>query len=211
MSVVRGRDDAPDGEPYDDAEWVDVDPEGHWRPTFEERSRSMVVLLVLVGVLLLGAAAASLDDGDGERDRASAETSSTSTTSSTTTTTEPPDPASVDGEPPPAGCEVDDRNANPLRDLDASTVLVLNGTPESGHAGRTTDRLQELGYSAMVPDNATLRPTTSIEYLPGFCAEADRLHADLGVPSATVSALEEDDDVFLGRAKLLITLGRDSN
>lgn len=202
---------APDGEPWDDAAWVEVGPDNRWHPTFEERSRSALALAVLVGALLLVAAFASLDDGGGDDDQQVAATSTTATTEPATTTTEALHPASLDGAAAPEECAFDDRGASPLRDRSDATVLVLNGTPRGGHAGETTDSLQELGYTSMSPDNASIRPTSSIEYLPGNCAEAVRLMDDLGIETTTVGLLDTtDDDVFLGRAVLLLTLGRDS-
>ncbi len=208
-SSRRGR--RGEAESWDDSVWVDVGTDGHWRPTFEERSRSVVSLAIVLGVLLLLAAFASIDDGDGDRADVATASSTTTTTEATTTTTEPPlSAASVDGEPPPTGCEDDDRGAAPLRDRDDTTVLVLNGTPRGGHAGANTDDLEELGYSTMPPDNATIRPITTVDYTDGFCAEAARLVFELGISGATWQPLPDDSDVFLGRAVLVLTLGRDS-
>lgn len=208
---ARRRERTPDGEAWDDGTWVDVGADDRWRPTFEERSRSAVVFAVLVGVLLLAAAFASIDDGDGDdADVATVTSSSTPTTQPTTSTTRPPSASSIDGEPPPEGCEDDDRDALPFRDRSETTVLVLNGTPRGGHAGVKTDDVEALGYSTMDPDNAAIRPITSIEFLSGYCAEAVRLGYELGIGTATFQPLRDDSDVFLGRAVLVLTLGRDS-
>lgn len=170
----------------------------------------MVALAIVLGVLLLLAAFASIDDGDGDRADVASTSTTTTTTEPTTTTAPPPAASSVDGEPPPQGCEDDDRDASPLRERDDTTVLVLNGTPKGGHAGANTDDLQELGYSTVAPDNATIRPITTVDYTDGFCAEAARLVFELGIAGATWQPLPEDSDVFLGRAVLVLTLGRDS-
>lgn len=204
----RGR--SADGEPWDGGAWVDVDAEGHWQPTFEERSRSAVVLAAVVGVLLLAAAFASIDDGDGDAADVATASSTTTTTQATTTTEAPASAASIDGEPPPPGCEDDDREASPLRDRADSTVLVLNGTPRGGHAGERTEALEEVGYTTMVPDNASIQPVTTVDYVEGYCAEAVRLVFDLGIGGATWQPHPDDSDVFLGRAVLVLTLGRDS-
>lgn len=207
---------APDGEAWDDAEWVEVGPDNRWSPTFEERSRSALALAVLVGAMLLVAAFASLggggdDDADDGGDQEVAASASTATTEASTTTTEAPDPVSVDGEDPPGECVFDDRGASPLRDRADVTVLVLNGTPRGGHAGSTTEDLEDMGYTSMTPDNATIRSTSSVEYLPGHCAEAIRLVDDLGVATTSVGPHDpDDDDVFVGRAVLVLKLGRDS-
>lgn len=199
-----------DGEPWDDSEWVDVGPDDRWRPTFEERSRSFVVLVVLGMALLLAAAVASLGGDDDEPTASSGTTSSTTETTieTTTSSTAPADPASIEGEDPPPGCETDDRDAAPMRPRSASTVLVLNGTPRAGHAGDTTEALAEQGYATMTPGNADIRDATTIGYAPGYCAEAARLVIELGIPGVAYDPVPED--VFLGRAALLLTVGRDS-
>ncbi|MDZ7673531.1 MAG: LytR C-terminal domain-containing protein [Acidimicrobiales bacterium] len=210
----RGDDDA-DGVAWDDGAWVDVGRNDQWHPSIAERSRALLVLAILGGVLFLAAAVASIDDGDGEREAATADSSTTTTTeatTTTTTTTAPPDPASVDGDAPPAECVDDDRDARPLRERADSTVLVLNGTSRDGHAGENTDDLEELGYTSMPPANANYHETTEIEYLPGHCAEAVRARVDLGVPTATIAPFDEEasPDVIAGRAVLVITLGTDT-
>ncbi len=208
---VRRRDRTPEGEAWDDGTWVDVGTDDHWRPTFEERSRSAVIFAVVVGVLLLAAAFASIDDGDGDDgDVVTTPSTTTETTQATTSTTQAPIASSVDGATPPEGCEDDDRGALPLRERSVTTVRVLNGTPKGGHAGATTDDVEALGYTTMEPDNASIRPSTSIDFLPGYCAEAARLAFELGIGGATYQPLREDSDVFLGRAVLVLTVGRDS-
>ncbi len=208
---ARRRDRTRDGEQWEEGVWVDVGSDDRWRPTLEQRSRSVVVFVVLLGVLLLAAAFASIDDGDGnDSNVATATSTTTATTTPSTTTTQPPSASSIDGEPAPAGCENDDREARPLRERSESTVLVLNGTPKGGHAGQNTDELQAAGYSTMEPDNASIRPITTVDHLPGYCAEAARLVFELGIGGATYQLIPEDSDVFLGRAVLLLTLGRDS-
>ncbi len=207
-SGASRRERPADGEPWDGGVWVDVGTDGHWRPTFEERSRSMVVFAVLLGLLLLAAAFASIDDGDGDDRVSTPSATTTTTTEATTTTTEALRASSVDGAPAPTGCEDDDRGAAAMRDRAVSTVLVLNGTPRGGHAGANTDRLDGVGYTTVQPGNATIRPGTTIEYLPGYCAEAIRLVFDLGVADATIEPI--GDASGLGRAVLLVTLGNDS-
>lgn len=199
------------GVPWDGGTWVDADARGHWRPTRTERLRSAVILLVVLSVLGLLAAIASTGGDDEEPLSASASASTTtSTTVVTTTSTTSVDAASVGGEPPPPGCEEDDREGEELRRRNDTTVMVLNGTPRNGHAGASTDDLEERDYSTMTPGNAKIRPFSSIEYAVGFCAEAVRLAADLGLPDTEVRPLPEDPPVVLGRTELLATLGEDS-
>ncbi len=199
-----------DGIDLEDGTWVDVGADGRWRPSPGERVRAAVILLVVAGVLGVLALAASLGGGDGDP-VAAATTTSTTTEPTTTTTTAPPDPSSLDGEPASARCSADDRSALPLRDRQASTVLVLNGTRRNGLAGATTEDLEARGYSTVVPGNAGFEPGTEVAYKLGFCAEAERLAADLGVPGADVVPFDGDTgDAVAGRARIVVTLGEDS-
>ena len=208
----RAEPPAEPSRPWDGGEWVDVGNDGRWRPSPGERARSGLILLVVIGILLVLAAVASV--GDGGDDRGVASGGSTSSSSVVTTSTTVPttilDPASLAGEPPPPGCDDDDRGAEALRERPSTSVLVLNGTARNGQAGTTTDALKQLGYSTIVPGNAGSLATTKVEYVEGFCAEAVRLVTDLDIPGAEVGPLAPDSEVFLGRAELLVTLGRDS-
>ena len=47
-------------------------------------------------------------------------------------------------------------------------------------------------------------------YKPGFCAEAERLADDLGLPDARVEPVPAELPVVVGRARLVVTLGLDS-
>ncbi len=198
------------GIPWDGGTWVDADPDGKWRPSRAERLRSSIILLVILAVLGLLAAIASVGGGDDEPVAAGETSSTTSTTVVTTTTTTSVDASSVGGEPPPGECVFDDREGRELRRRKDTTVMVLNGTPRTGHAGANTDDLDDLGYSTMTPGNAKIRPFSSVEYVVGFCAEALRLAADIGLPSTEVRPLPEDPPVVLGRTELLLTMGEDS-
>ncbi len=199
------------GEPYDTGAWVDVGRDGRWRPSPGERLRSLIVLAVAATVLLVLAALASVDDGDGADIAAATTTTSPSTTAVTTTTaTTVIDATSVGGQDPPLACVFDDRGGAALRAPSETSVLVLNGTPRGGHAGEVTTRLRAAGYDTIVPGNAALQGRTSVEYTTGHCAEAVALLGALGVDGAEIAAVPEGSNVFLGRAEILVTLGRDS-
>lgn len=206
----RGAADDPLGIPWDGGVWVDADADGRWVPTRAERLRSAIILLVVVSVLSLVAAVASVGGGDDEPTAAVGTSTTTSTTIATTTSTTSIDASSVGGDAPPAPCADDDREARELRRRNDSTVMVLNGSPRNGHAGTSTDDLDDLGYSTMTPGNAKVRPFSSIEYVEGFCAEAVRLATDIGMPETEVRPVPDDPPVVLGRAELLLTLGEDS-
>lgn len=209
-AVTRDGDDTGDAIRLDDGSWVDAGPDGLWRPTVGERTRAAVILTVFFVFLFSLALVASVDDGDGDVEAAVRDTTTTTTEPTTTTTTEPPDPSSLDGEPASLRCRSDDRNALALRERRSSTVLVLNGTYRDGHAGATTEELEDLGYSSVVPDNADRHEETVVSYQPGFCAEAERLAEDLEIAGVVVEPVSPDLPVVVGRARLVVTLGLDS-
>lgn len=210
--VARDDDQQNPGIRLDDGTWVDVGPDGRWRPSPAERIRAAVVLTVLFGVLLVLALLLSGDDGDGERELAvDRETTTTEAeTTTTTSTTAPPDPSSIGGEPASERCAGDDRSALPLRERNEVVVLVLNGTSRSGHAGAVTGELTALGYSAVEPGNAGRLDVTSVGFVPGWCAEGERVAQDLELPGAIVEPAPEDLPVPIGRANTVVTLGADS-
>lgn len=209
--MARADDQPHDGIVLDDGTWVDVGADGRWRPSAGERARAAAILGVLVVALLLAALVASAGGDDDHDDDVEAAATTTTTEADTTTTTEaPPDPSSIDGEAPSAQCVADDRDAQPLRDRVESIVLVLNATSRSGHAGVVTERLEAAGYSVTVPDNAGRREVTSVAYLAGYCAEAERVVADLGIPGATVEPVAQDLLSLVGRARIVVSLGADS-
>ncbi len=208
--VTRDDDQQHPGIRLDDGTWVDVGPDGRWRPSAGERARAAVVLTVVFAVLLVLALALTGGDDDDELavDRETTTTAAEVTT--TTSTTAPPDPSSLGGEPAPERCRSDDRSALPLRERNEVVVLVLNGTSRSGHAGAVTDELKALGYSAIEPGNAGRLDVTSVGFTPGWCAEGERVAQDLQLPGAVVEPAPEDLPVPLGRANMVVTLGADS-
>lgn len=194
----------------DTGEWVDVGVDGRWRPSAADRFRSMVVLGLVFGALTILAVVLSVgDDGDDE-DVAATTSSTAETTVPDTASTALPDPTSVGGEPAPEPCGFDLRDGAPLREPTDTVLLVRNGTPQGGHAGMVSDRLDGLGYTTVEPGNAPIQEGTVIEYRSGWCAEAVRLLDDLAVEGAAVQLLDPGNDSVLGLAHVLVTLGRDS-
>lgn len=208
--MARDDDQQPEGIRLDDGTWVDVGPDGKWRPSPAERARAAVVLTIFFAVLLTLALVLSAGDDDDEVDVARETATTTDTTEATTTTTTEPDPSSIGGEPASATCRSDDRGGAPLRDRDESVVQVLNGTSRTGHAGDLTEYLDELGYDTVVPANTSRRAVTSIAYLTGFCAEAERAASDLGLLEATVEPVPPELLPETGRTRLVVSAGADS-
>lgn len=200
-----------DGIVLDDGTWVDVGEDGRWRPTAGERARAAVILGVGVAVLAMTALVLSVGGDEPEEDVAAAVSTSTTEAPEATTTTEAPqDPASVGGEEPSAQCAADDRDGAELRDRRSSVVMVLNATSRSGHAAAVSARLEDRGYSVTVPGNGGEREVTSVGYLAGFCAEAERVAEDLGLPDATIEPVPQELLAEVGRARVVVSLGADS-
>ena len=203
----------PPPEEWDGGEWVDVGPDGRWRPSTGERFRALVVLAIVIGILAALAALVSAGGDGDEDDEEVAATSSTTEAPSTTssTTTQPPDPASVGGEPPPPPCAADDRGGAPLRDAGQVVVRVLNGTSRGGHAGSVSDDLGDAGYRMLEPSNADLLPVTRVAFEPGYCAEAAALAGVLAIAGTeVVPADPAAGPPESPRSDLTVTLGRDS-
>lgn len=107
-----------------------------------------------------------------------------STTSTTTTTTIPT------------------TTLPPVRDPDRVVVVVLNSTRVTGLAGRVTQRLSDLGYQTLDPDNhPTSLQTSVIWYVQGFEREAAVLAGE--ITDADVEMFPGDDP----EAALTVVLG----
>jgi len=209
--VARRDEQQEGGLVLDDGTWVDAGPDGRWRPSAGERARAAAILGVAMTALLLLALVLSVggDDDPPEDEVAAGET--TTTEGETTETTEAAvDPASVDGKAPSPACAADDREGAALRERDETVVLVLNATSRSGHAGDVSTRLDDLGYTMVVPDNGGNREVTSVAFLAGWCAEAEQVAADLGLPGATIEPVAQDLLATVGRARVVVRLGADS-
>lgn len=211
--VARQQDSQREGIALDDGTWVDVGRDGRWRPSPGERARAAVLLGVFVGVLAMVALLLSVGgDDDDEIDVAAEEETTTTTEPEVTTTTLPPDPSSIGGEPASITCVADDRGGAELRDRESSAVLVLNATRVTGHAAEVVEYLEHLGYPTTVPGNGGRLQTSEFRYVPGYCAEAERLAIEMGLAGSTLEPLEQDTDlpVPLGRARIVATVGADT-
>jgi hypothetical protein len=208
--VARASDQQHDGIVLDDGTWVDVGPDGRWRPSPGERARAAVILGVAMATLLLLALVLSVGGGGDEDVEVAATTSAPEEEPRTTEAEEDLDPSSIDGEPASAECAGDDRDARPLRDRRRSIVLVLNGTSRGGHAGAVSEQLRAAGYQLTSPGNAGTRRVTSVAYLAGYCAEAEQVAEDLELPDATIEPVPEELLAVVGRAQLAVSLGADS-
>lgn len=212
--VARQQDQQREGIVLDDGTWVDVGRDGRWRPSPGERARAAVILGVFVGLLAMVALVLSVggDDDEQEIDVAADEETTTTTEPEVTTTTLPPDPSSIGGEPASISCVADDRGGADLRDRESTAVLVLNATRITGHAAEVVEYLEHLGYATTVPGNGGRLQTSEFRYVPGYCAEAERLAIEMGLSEVTLEPLEQDPNlpVPLGRARIVATVGADT-
>lgn len=211
--VARQQDQQREGIVLDDGTWVDVGRDGRWHPSAGERIRAAVILGILVGVLAMVALVLSVGDEDDAADLAAVDDTTTTTEEPVlaSTTTLPPDPSSVGGEPASIHCVGDDRGGAELRDRDATAVLVLNATSRTGQAATIVERLEALGYATTVPGNGGRLAVSELAYVPGYCAEAQRVAFELGLTEATFEPVDADDlPVPLGRARVVATVGSDS-
>lgn len=98
--------------------------------------------------------------------------------------------------------ETTSSTVRPVRSPDRLTVLVLNSTRVTGLAGRVTERLSDLGYRTLDPDNHPEALQTSVVwYVEGFRLEAEVLAE--AIPDAEVQPFGGDDP----RAPLTVVLG----
>jgi hypothetical protein len=138
------------------------------------------------GPVTILAPATPVDSGPG----GSVTTGGTSTTPAPATGTTPAAPA-----PPPARADI--------------SLIVLNGTSQTGLAGRIAAQAESLGYSGVTAGNAPTSTSPSIAYFaPGRRAAAQRVAKDLQIttvqplpasgPLATATPAGSDVAVVLG-------------
>lgn len=82
------------------------------------------------------------------------------------------------------------------RDNSQVSVLVANGTEESGQASRLTSTLRNQGFATREPRNADSQTASIIYYRPGFAAEATVVRSVLG--GSTPIAPMPEPDPFVG-------------
>ena len=90
----------------------------------------------------------------------------------------------------------------PVRSPEQVTVLVLNSVRIAGMAGRLTEKLSDLGYRTLEPDNhSSTLETSVIWYLEGFDREAEVLAEQ--IPDANIARFPGEDPL----APLTVVLG----
>lgn len=163
------------------------------------RDLSIMALVIVVVAMLVFGAISFFFGGEGETlvldstltttttTAATTTTQASSTTSSTTTTTRAPTTTTTAAPP------------TTVRPPGEVRVLVLNAVGVAGLAGEVSDRLAELGYDMVEPDNYEERLDQSrIWYRRGFGAEALELGAE--IPDALFEVIpdpELDADIIV--------------
>lgn len=121
---------------------------------------------------------------------------------------------------PATSIEVDDRNAPPSLDAEASstttaaerspsavTVLVANAAGVSGAASKVADALEASGYTIVDTANAPSTSTDQVFYSGDLEAEATALAESLGLDASVVSAMPEPPPLDTLDADVLVMVG----
>lgn len=82
-------------------------------------------------------------------------------------------------------------------------VLVVNASGRSGVAGEMTKRLEVVGYPALEPGNAALRPATTVGCREGFEREAEALVSATGLDAQ----LADPGDLLPTDADCVVVIG----
>ena len=87
-------------------------------------------------------------------------------------------------------------------------LTVLNGSGESGLAGRTAQTAKQLGYTTVTAADAP-SPTTSsqVVYREGFAAEAQQVATDLDLPTPTLAQTGSGLLAASPNAQVVVVLG----
>src|SRR5207253_10724892 len=90
-------------------------------------------------------------------------------------------------------------------------VLPANGTPTSGAAAGTGQRLKDAHYNVLAATNTTKGAnTSSVEYQPGFEREARVVAQLLGLPDSSVQGISNPAPVADSRdANIIVIVGPD--
>ena len=191
------------------------------------RGAIVVVIALVIGVVIL---ARGLD----ESETTSEPVPTTDTTGATTTTTavappppppEAPPPEPVPPPPGPAGVDPEDLpDLEPVGDLIAPPpppappthnrsevrLLVANGTPLCGAAGRLATSLSAQGFNVLPATNAdNPADASAVYYVEGYGADAGVVASLLQVDSSQVLAMPSSPPTAPGDAHVLLHIGAD--
>ena len=151
------------------------------------RGAALVVVAVVIGLLLLRNGLDTSEVVTSTKPDKSGSTSTDKSGATTTTTTAPArSPAKV-------------------------TVIVLNGTPTGGAAGKYSTALASAGYQMLKPgDAATKIPATQVFFTPGYEREAAAVALAAGAPATlTPAALPTPPPGDVGAANVVVVVGTD--
>ncbi len=152
------------------------------------RGAALVVVAVVIGLLLLrnGLDTSEVVTSTKPDKSGSTSTDKSGATGTTTTTAPARSPAKV-------------------------TVIVLNGTPTGGAAGKYSTALASAGYQMLKPgDAATKIPATQVFFTPGYEREAAAVALAAGAPATlTPAALPTPPPGDVGAANVVVVVGTD--
>ena len=167
------------------------------------RDLSIMGLVILVVALIVFGGISFLVNVFGDDTPIAADTSTTTTQQSTTSSSTSTTTSSTTTTQPTTTTTSTVTTIRPNADV---RVLVLNSTSTSGLAARFTQRLSDLGYDMLEPDNhSEALEQSRVWYRTGFGAEALELAAQ--VPDAKTERLGEGALESVIEADIVVVLG----
>ena len=168
---------------------------------------------VLIGIAVI-IAVVLLYRGFADDDSELASAPETTTTSALAVAPEGTDDAAIPSSTigtAPASSVPEGGEARPNSEI---SVIVANGSPVAGVAGRFTSTLQGEGFVTVDPDNASQRDlATSVVYYAGDDqAEAEKVAEALGIPTSSVAPVADPpplEDGSLNGATVVVVIGSD--
>ncbi|MGY6502035.1 MAG: LytR C-terminal domain-containing protein [Acidimicrobiales bacterium] len=168
---------------------------------------AIAVIGIATGVLVAGAPELRADESStlaaGSPPDESDATTTTSTTVTTTTTTTAPTTTTTT-EPTTTTTE-----APVLRPRETVPVLVANGTPVVGAAGRMSTRLNAEGHPTLTPTTIGSYEVSEVWFVEGYGADAADLARRLEVFPENVMPVPEEPPFAIGDARLVVVMGPD--
>jgi hypothetical protein len=158
------------------------------------RGGLLIAVAIIIGIVLLQA----IDDGSGPIGDGSTTTTAavaTTTTSPATTTTAASTSTTRKG-----------GTTGTARPPQQVTVLVLNGSGQSGAAATLTNQLRSLGYQTLTPGDAPAQAGTTVYFTSGYQRECTTV-ATVVSSTAVVKPMPSPVPTGAERASCLVIIG----
>ena len=152
------------------------------------RGALLIAIAIIIGIVLLQA----IDDGTGPI----GDGGTTTTTVAPTTTTSP---ASTSTTKPTTSTTKKGGATGTVRPPQQVTVLVLNGSGQTGAATTLTNQLRALGYQTLTPGDAAAQTGNTVYYASGYQKECTTLATVVG-GTAAVKPMPTPTPTEIGRA-----------